>query len=149
MKVGEIAPDFTLSDRFGKEFNLYQNLRKNILLIFYPKDNTPVCSTQLRDYQINIEKFIELNVQPVAINIADVDSHKSFCEEINVNFPVLSDKEKKVSKLYDAINFLGMNKRMIVLVGKDKKIKMIKKMLPINYISTDELVKEIISLRIN
>ncbi|AFH49079.1 Peroxiredoxin [Ignavibacterium album JCM 16511] len=145
MTVGEIAPDFTLPDQYGNDYNLY----KNLLLIFYPKDNTPVCSTQFKDYQINIEKFVEFNIQPVAINIADVDSHKSFCEELNVNFPVLSDKEKKVSELYDAINFLGMNKRMIILVGKNRKIKMIKKMLPINYISTDELIKEIISLRIN
>lgn len=149
MKVGDIVPDFTLPDQNGKDFNLYQNLDRNILLVFYPKDNTLVCSNQLRDYQINIEKFFNFNIQPVAVNIADTNSHKSFCEEINVRFPILSDSDKKVSKLFDAINFLGMNKRLIVLVGKDKKVKLIRKMLSINYVSSDELIKEIISLSIN
>ncbi|MFN3872434.1 MAG: peroxiredoxin family protein [Ignavibacterium sp.] len=149
MKVGDIVPDFTLPDQNGKEFNLYQNLDKNILLIFYPKDNTLVCSNQLRDYQINIEKFFNLDIKPVAVNIADTNSHKSFCEEIDVRFPILSDGDKKVSKLFDAINFLGMNKRLIVLVGKDRKVKLIRKMLSINYVSSDELIKEIISLSIN
>lgn len=149
MMIGEIAPDFTLPDQFGNEFNLYQNLNKNILLIFYPKDNTPVCSTQLRDYQINLRKFEELNIKPVAINIADVDSHKSFCEEINVEFTVLSDSDKKVSKLYNALNLFGMNKRLLVLIGVDKKIKFIRKMFSFNYVSTDKFIKEINSLSIN
>lgn len=149
MKVGDIVPDFTLPDQNGKDFNIYQNLDRNILLVFYPKDNTLVCSNQLRDYQINIEKFSNFNIQPVAVNIADTNSHKSFCEEINVRFPILSDSDKKVSKLFDAINFLGMNKRLIVLIGKDRKVKLIRKMLSINYVSSDELIKEIISLSIN
>lgn len=149
MKVGDIIPDFTLPDQDGKEFNLYKNLDKNILLIFYPKDNTLVCTNQLRDYQMNIEKFLNFNIQPVAVNIADTNSHKSFCEEIDVRFPILSDCDKKVSKLFDAINFLGMNKRLIVLVGKDRKVKLIRKMLSIKYVSSDELIKEIISLSIN
>jgi peroxiredoxin Q/BCP len=95
MKVGDIAPNFTLVNQYGEQFNLYENLQKNVLLIFYPKDNTLVCSNQLRDYQFNIEKFAELNVSLVAINIADKQTHKNFCENININFPVLSDEEKK------------------------------------------------------
>lgn len=147
--VGNIAPDFTLPDQNGNEFNLYKNLNKNVLIIFYPKDNTTVCSTQLRDYQHNIEKFADLNVQLIAINTADIDSHRSFCEKISIEFPILSDDQGKVSKLYKAINFLGINKRMVVLIGTDKKIKLVKKMLSINYSSSDELINVINSLRIN
>jgi peroxiredoxin Q/BCP len=132
MKVGDIAPDFTLVNQYGEQFNLYENLQKNVLLIFYPKDNTLVCSNHLRDYQFNIEKFAELNVSLVAINIADKQTHKNFCDNININFPVLSDDEKKVSQLYGALNFFNQNKRMIILIGTDKKIKMIRKMFPMN-----------------
>lgn len=149
MKVGDIAPDFTLLNQQGEEFNLYKNLNRNVLLIFYPKDNTLVCSNQLRDYQLNIEKFNQLDVQLVAINIADKETHKNFCDNIDINFPVLSDVDKKVSEQYSALNLFGQNKRMIVLIGKDKKIKLIRKMFSITYITSDELVKEIISLPLN
>lgn len=146
MKVGDIAPDFTLLNQYGEEFNLYSNLNRNVLLIFYPKDNTPVCSTQLRDYQLNIYKFENIDVQLAAINIADKDTHKNFCESLDIEFPVLSDTDKKVSKQYEALNLFGMNKRMVVLVSKDKRIKMIRKMFSITYMASDELVEEIKSL---
>jgi len=149
LKVGDIAPDFTILNQQGEEFNLYKNLNRNVLLIFYPKDNTLVCSNQLRDYQLNIEKFNQLDVQLVAINIADKETHKNFCDNIDINFPVLSDVDKKVSEQYSALNLFGQNKRMIVLIGKDKKIKLIRKMFSITYITSDELVKEIISLPLN
>lgn len=149
MKVGDIAPDFSLLNQHGEEFNLYKNLNKNVLLIFYPKDNTLVCSNQLRDYQLNIEKFNEIDVQLVAINIADKETHKNFCDNIDIKFPVLSDSDKKVSEKYNALNLFGQNKRMIVLIAKDKKIKLIRKMFPITYLTSDELVREIISLQLN
>lgn len=149
MKVGDIAPDFTLLNQQGEEFNLYKNLNRNILLICYPKDNTLVCSNQLRDYQLNIEKFYQLDVQLVAINIADKETHKNFCDNIDIKFPVLSDVDKKVSEQYSALNLFGQNKRMVVLIGKDKRIKLIRKMFSITYITSDELVKEIISLPLN
>lgn len=149
MNVGDIAPDFSLLNQQGEEFNLYKNLNKNVLLIFYPKDNTLVCSNQLRDYQFNIDKFNEIDVQLVAINIADKEIHKNFCDNIDIKFPVLSDPDKKISKQYNALNLFGQNKRMIVLIGKDKKIKLIRKMFSITYLTSDELVKEIISLPLN
>lgn len=149
MKLGDIAPDFSLLNQHGEEFNLYKNLNKNVLLIFYPKDNTLVCSNQLRDYQLNIEKFNEIDVQLVAINIADKETHKNFCDNIDIKFPVLSDSDKKVSEQYNALNLFGQNKRMIVLIAKDKKIKLIRKMFPITYLTSDELVREIISLQLN
>ncbi|MGQ9644603.1 MAG: peroxiredoxin family protein [Ignavibacterium sp.] len=149
MNVGDIAPDFSLSNQQGEEFNLYKNLNKNVLLIFYPKDNTLVCSNQLRDYQLNIDKFNEIDVQLVAINIADKETHKNFCDNIDIKFPVLSDSDKKISKQYNALNLFGQNKRMIVLIAKDKKIKLIRKMFPITYLTSDELVREIISLPLN
>lgn len=149
MKVGDIAPDFSLLNQHGEEFNLYKNLNKDVLLIFYPKDNTLVCSNQLRDYQLNIEKFNEIDVQLVAINIADKETHKNFCDNIDIKFPVLSDSDKKVSEQYNALNLFGQNKRMIVLIAKDKKIKLIRKMFPITYLTSDELVREIISLPLN
>jgi peroxiredoxin Q/BCP len=149
LKVGDIAPDFTLLNQQGEEFNLYKNLNRNVLLIFYPKDNTLVCSNQLRDYQLNIEKFNQLDVQLVAINIADKETHKNFCDNIDIKFPVLSDVDKKVSEQYSALNLFGQNKRMIVLIGKDKRINLIRKMFSITYITSDELVEEIISLPLN
>ncbi len=59
MKVGDIAPNFILKDETGKEFELYENLDTQILLVFYPKDDTPVCSNQLAEYSNNLAEYIK------------------------------------------------------------------------------------------
>jgi peroxiredoxin Q/BCP len=59
MKTGDIAPNFKLKDQNGNDFELYENLNKKVLLIFYPKDETPVCSTQLAEYNNNRHEFDE------------------------------------------------------------------------------------------
>lgn len=122
MNKGDIFPNFILKDQNGKDFELYKNLSKPILLVFYPKDNTPVCSSQLSNYNANLDDFIKQGLKVIGISTDSVQSHLAFCGKLELNFPLLSDKEKKVSKQYDAINFLGMNKRILVLIGTNKRL---------------------------
>jgi peroxiredoxin Q/BCP len=137
--VGDIAEDFVLEDQNGNTFRLYDNLNRKILLIFYPKDNTPVCTRQLSDYSINREIFNNLGINLVGINTASVESHNSFAKSCKVDFPVLSDPHREVSRKYKALNFFGSNKRKLVLIGMDKKILFEKVVLSFTYLSSRRL----------
>ncbi len=72
MKAGDIAPNFILKDEAGNDFELYKNLDKQVLLAFYPKDDTLVCSSQLTDYNQNLDEFIKNGVRVVGISTDSV-----------------------------------------------------------------------------
>ena len=149
MKAGDIAPNFTIKDQNGKEFELYKNLDKHLLLVFYPKDDTPVCSSQLEEYNEDIDEFIKNNINVVGISTDSIQSHLNFCGKLKLKFPLLADEDKKVSKLFDAINFLGMTKRLLVLISTDKRILWTDSTLPVTYIKASEILKKVklLSLR--
>jgi len=113
------------------------------LLAFYPKDDTLVCSTQLTDYNENLEEFIKHGVRVIGINTDSVKSHSNFCDKLKLNFPLLADIDKSVSKQFDAINFLGMNKRLLVLIGTDKKVLWTDLTMSITYIKTEEILEKV------
>ena len=139
--VGQSVPNFTLLDQNGNDFELYKNLDKNILLVFYPKDNSPVCSRQLADYNMNSNKFLDKNIKLVGVNIDTQELHQSFCGSLNISFPVLSDKTKEISKRFNALNLLGINKRKVVLIGMNKSILFEKSTLPIIYDNSENLLE--------
>src|SRR5262245_22839695 len=121
--VGDTGPDFTLPSTRG-EITLSKALKQGaVLLVFYPGDDTPVCTKQLCNYRDNLEVFRDLGLQVIAINPQSEDSHRKFADKHRFPFPVVSDADKAVCTKYGAINFLGMAKRALVLVGRDGKIK--------------------------
>lgn len=140
--------NFILNNQNEDKFELYKNLDKYILLIFYPKDNSMVCSKQLTNYQLNIQKFLEAGIQPVGINVESVESHKSFCELKGIKFPLLSDNDKSISKKFDALNLLSLNKRKLVLIDSHKEIVYEKTTSILNYAETDKILRDLRSLNI-
>ena len=148
MKIGDIVENFTLKDQNGNEFDLYGNLDKKVLLVFYPKDNSPVCSRQLSEYQFNIDEFNKNGIKVVGINTESVDSHLTFCNNQQINFPLLSDIDKKVSRSFDALTLLGLNKRKIVLIDTDKKIKYTKSVAAFRYPGSGYIFEELNKLQI-
>jgi peroxiredoxin len=142
MNAGDVAPNFILKDQNGNDFELYKNLNQKLLLVFYPKDDTPVCTAQLTNYNENVELLTEAGINLVGISVDTVDSHADFCGKLNLDFPLLSDPEKKVSKMYNAINFLGMIKRHLVLIGTDRKVLWAESIIPLNYIKSEEILKK-------
>jgi len=143
MKVREIVSNFVLKDENGNDFDLYKNLENQVLLVFYPKDETPVCSSQLADYNQNLDNFIKQGVRVVGISTDSVGSHFNFCKKLKLNFPLLADVDKTVSKQFDAINFLGINKRLLVLIGSDKRVLWTDSTLSITYIKTEEILEKV------
>ena len=143
MKAGDIVQNFKLKDENGNVFELFKNLDKQVLLAFYPKDDTPVCSSQLSEYNHNLDDFINNGVRVVGISADSVESHSNFCSKLKLNFPLLSDENKNVSKQFDAINFIGMSKRLLVLIGTDKKILWADSTLTVRYIKTAEILEKV------
>ena len=141
--IGIEVENFQLTDQFNNRFDLYDNLQQDILLVFYPKDNTPVCTKQLVDYSLNQEELKKFGIKIVGINIDPVESHRSFCANNKIDYPILSDPEKKVSKYFDAINLLNQNKRKLVLIGKDKKVKFERSSLPMFFVDTRQLLNDL------
>jgi peroxiredoxin Q/BCP len=120
--VTEKAPDFVLKDENGASFSLSEQRGEMILLVFYPGDDTPVCTAQLCDYRDGIEAFEGLGVRVVGISKDDAASHRAFKEKHGLPFTLLSDPELKVAKAYDSKGILGM-KRSVFLVDGDGFIR--------------------------
>lgn len=143
MKVGDIAPNFVLKDERGNNFELYSNLDKRVLLVFYPKDDTHVCSTQLMNYNNELSEFKERGIEIIGISTDSVESHFVFCKKLNLKFTLLADVDKKVSKAFSAINFLGTGKRLLVLINTDRKVIWTDLTLPITYTKSAEILENI------
>ena len=113
-----IAPAFTLPDAEGKNVSLSDFTGKKVLIIFYPGDDTPVCTAQMCDYRNNVLEFTKRGIAVLGISSDSAASHKSFAERNQLPFILLSDTEKTVAKAYDALGFLGMSQRAYVLVDE-------------------------------
>ncbi|HEY8539370.1 MAG TPA: peroxiredoxin [Steroidobacteraceae bacterium] len=114
--VGSVAPDFRLQDQHGKWHELKDYRGKWVALYFYPKDNTPGCTTQACEFRDNIFAFREANAQILGISIDDVESHKKFSEKHSLPFPILADSKKEVVKTYGVLGLLGFAKRETFLI---------------------------------
>ncbi len=139
--VGEVAKNFSLNDQDGKTFNLYENLDESVLLVFYPKDDSPVCTKQLSNYQEELQLLKNSGIKVVGINTNSEKSHKSFCNKLSLGFPLLADKSKIVSRQFNALNIFGINKRKLVLINRNRTIEFEKSVLPNRYISASQILK--------
>lgn len=108
MEIGNLAPDFTLMGSDGKEHKLSDYIGKKVILYFYPKDNTPGCTTEACDFRDNIDKITNQNAIVVGISKDNLNSHNKFIEKFNLPFILLSDEDKIVCELYDVIKQKNM-----------------------------------------
>ncbi len=76
MIIGDTVENFFLKDQDGNDFELYQNLDKKVLLVFYPRDKSLVCTLQLKSYSKNRDKFENLGIRIFGVNVADSKSHQ-------------------------------------------------------------------------
>lgn len=138
------APVFTLPDSNGNMTSLADFSGKKVLLIFYPGDDTPVCTAQLCDYRNNVEAFASRGITVIGISADTVASHKSFAERHKLPFTLLSDHEKRTARAYDALGFLDMMQRAYVLIDETGTIVMaFSEFLPILYQPMKQLLARI------
>ena len=126
LAVGDPAPKIEGKDQDDKAWKLTEHARKkNVLLYFYPKDDTPGCTKQactLRDRMGDLKKD---NVEVVGVSFDSADSHRTFVKKYDLNFTLLADTDGKIADAYGVRREPGKNmaKRVSFLIGKDGKIK--------------------------
>jgi len=112
--VGEEAPDFELPGTEGT-FRLSEHRGERVVLLFYPGDNTPVCTKQFCSYRDRGGDFASLNATVVGISAQGLESHEEFAAKFSLNVPLLADVDKEVASKYDASGALGVKRAVIVI----------------------------------
>jgi thioredoxin-dependent peroxiredoxin len=107
---GTSAPDFTLPSQEGSPVSLKDYRGKWVVLYFYPKDQTPGCSREAHNFQIDQSKYVERNAVVLGVSLDSVDSHKKFCGKEGLNFKLLADTNHKVTDSYGSLTNLGVVK---------------------------------------
>ncbi|SEF61939.1 peroxiredoxin [Algoriphagus boritolerans] len=124
LSLGANAPDFTLPATSSKKISLSKDLAgKAVILYFYPKDFTGVCTAEACEFRDQFEAFRELDVPVFGISRDDIPTHEKFKKAHRLPFELLSDESGKVCKAYDAlIPLIKMPKRVTYLLDQDHKI---------------------------
>jgi thioredoxin-dependent peroxiredoxin len=113
-QIGKIAPNFKLPATGEKDVELKSLRGKNVVLYFYPKDNTPGCTTEGQDFGARYAKFKRKNTVVLGISRDTVASHEKFREKFNFPFDLLSDTDETACKLYDVIKEKNMYGRKLM-----------------------------------
>ena len=100
MNVGEEAPNFCLKNQFGEETCLNNFRGKWVVLYFYPKDNTPGCTKEAKDFTEHLKDFEKLEAVIIGVSPDSVESHKKFAEKHGLKILLLSDPDHKVLEIY-------------------------------------------------
>jgi thioredoxin-dependent peroxiredoxin len=106
MKINEPAPDFSLPDGNGEQWRLSDHRGKVVVLLFYPGDETPVCTRQMCSVRDRWEDYQATGAEVVGISSDSVESHQKFAEHHDLPLRLLSDRERKVATLYGARSFI-------------------------------------------
>lgn len=106
-KVGEPAPGFSLLDQHGKTRSLEQYRGKWLVLYFYPKDDTPGCTTEACRFRDDYQLIKSLGAVVVGVSLDDVGSHKEFSEKFSLPFSLLADENHKMAKDYSVLTGFG------------------------------------------
>jgi len=142
LKVGDIAPDFTLEDAFGNKYTLSSYRRKSpVVIYFYPKANTPGCTKQACGIRDEWSKFEQIGVPVFGISVDSKKSLKKFIDKYSLNFPLLSDETKEVCKAYGVLNLLGFASRVTFIVDKEGRIAHV-----IDKVDVETHAKEVLEL---
>ncbi|RUM79302.1 MAG: peroxiredoxin [Candidatus Thioglobus sp.] len=103
IQLGQSAPDFTLVDQHNKQHTLSDYQGQWVVVYFYPKDDTPGCTTEACSFRDAINHIIAKRAVVFGISLDDVESHQKFSKKNNLPFSILSDADGKVAKQYDSL----------------------------------------------
>jgi peroxiredoxin Q/BCP len=121
LPAGAAAPDFSLSDDSGRTVSLAQLRGRNVVLVFYPGDDTPGCTKQLCEFRDDWSAAHAQGVEVFGVNPQGSASHQKFRQKYHLPFPLLVDRGQKVAALYHANGIIV--KRTVYLIGPDGIIR--------------------------
>jgi peroxiredoxin Q/BCP len=145
-QVGDPAPDFELEGTEGT-FGLSDHRGERVVLLFYPGDNTPVCTKQFCSYRDRAEDVSDLGATIVGISSQDLDSHQAFVQKHGLNVPLLADVDCSVAKAYGAYAPVIGVRRAVVIVDEEGVVRhRHDHTLGLDYQDVDELRKALAEL---
>ncbi len=141
LEVGKKAPAFTLEDQKGKQHALKDYLGKWVLIYFYPKDNTPGCTTQACALRDNYSDYKKLKAVVLGISKDSVESHEKFAKKFALPFPILADPSTKMIDKYGAWQeksmfgkkYMGIQRMSYLIDPKGKVAKVYPKAKPLGH----------------
>lgn len=147
------ATDFSLKDQYGKQHSLSHYRGKWVILYFYPKDDTPGCTKEACGFRDGIEEIKKLGAVVLGISADSVLSHQKFAKKYQLNFPILSDEQKEVIKVYAAWGkkkFMGKEYEGILRITylinpQGEVVKKYEKVKPENH--PDEIIRDLKELQ--
>jgi peroxiredoxin Q/BCP len=147
ISVGDVAPPLSLEGTDGtaegtRTYSLADYAGQPVVLVFYPADNTPVCTRQLSTYTHDIDQFAEVGAQVLAISPQTVSSHTEFADKQGgFAFPLLSDVDKQAGEAYGVLGPIGFYRRSVFVVDADGVVRYVHRaMAGLTFRSTTELV---------
>ncbi len=147
MKEKELAPNFKIPSSNNVEFELKNNKNNFLIIYFYPRDNTPGCTNEAKDFSKLYKEFKKLNCEIFGISKDSIESHKKFISKFKIPFQLLSDEKIVVLKKYRAWGeksmygkkFMGIKRTTVLISRKGKIIKIW------NNVKVKEHAKEVLS----
>jgi peroxiredoxin Q/BCP len=120
MNIGDKAPDFTLKDLDGDKWSLREHLGRTVVLLFYPGDDTPVCTKQLCSVRDNWSDYQKTGAEVVGVSMDSPQSHKSFADKYSLTLKLLSDEAGEVVEKYQVKSWLpGRSARAVIVIDKN------------------------------
>jgi peroxiredoxin Q/BCP len=145
-RVGDVAPDFELDGTEGR-FKLSEHRGQRVVLLFYPGDETPVCTKQFCSYRDRADDMSGLNAVVVGISGQDVESHRDFTSHHGLTVPLLADPDKAVARLFGVTRPVLGTQRATFVVDESGAIAWAKiHALGLDYVGVDELASTLASL---
>jgi len=131
IKENSKAPNFNLPSSANKNFEINKNLKQYLVIYFYPRDNTPGCTNEAKDFSKLYKEFKKLNCEIVGISKDNIESHKKFISKFKIPFQLLSDEKMIALKKYGAWGeksmygkmFMGIKRTTVLINPKGKIIK--------------------------
>ncbi len=145
-ETGQTAPEIDLPDGDGIRWQLSDSRGKIVVLLFYPGDETPVCTKQLCSVRDNWEQYQATGAEVIGINSDSVAKHQRFTANHNLPLRLLSDANGAVTKAYDMKSLIG-TKRGVIVIDKEGVIRYRKTVIPIFRPADDEILKAIAAIQ--
>ena len=131
LAVGETAPDFAVPDQHGNVIRMADfRGQRNVVMIFYPANETPGCTRQLCAARDSFDQYIAADAVVLGVNPASQESHLSFASNHDLPFSILADTEGEVIRNYGTRGTMGVTTRTVYVIGKDGKVKFAERGMP-------------------
>jgi peroxiredoxin Q/BCP len=144
--AGDPAPDFSLAGTGSRTYSLADARGGPLVLVFYPADNSPVCTQQLRSYSEDLSLFEGAGATVWCLSPQDVDTHERFAAEQSLELPLLADLGAEVGRDYDILGPLGFYRRSVFVIDGEGTIRWARRSLSsLTYLPAERLIEAIAS----